>query len=296
MHKIELTNAVKRFKKVVAVNNVNISIKDGINIILGPNGAGKSTLLKCIDGLYKLDSGSVRINGSDPYTDFDIHKYTSLLTDNYSLYDYLTVKDNIRFFGRLYRLKDFEIEQKSRKILKELDAYKYVNNRVYSLSRGTKQKIAFCRAIINDPEIVLLDEPTAFLDAGAAEQIRKSLDEIAKKGIVLFVTQRIDEVTRFNSRLLVIKNGAIIKDANTDSIYTDIFKNSEIGIRLARPIDAKKILNKNIVYMNSKTPTYIKLKIRNFKDINSNVKTLIDSGAYIASVDYAEPALEELYK
>ena len=296
MHKIELKKAMKRFKKVIAVNDVNITINSGINIVLGPNGAGKSTLLKCIDGLYKLDSGHVKINGSDPYTDFSIHDYTSLLTDNYSLYDYLTVKDNIKFFGRLYKLKDSEIEQKSRKMLKELDAYKYLNSRVYALSRGTKQKIAFCRALINDTEIVLLDEPTAFLDAGAAEQIRRSLDDIAKKGIVLFVTQRIDEVTRFNSRLLVIKNGSIIKDANTDSIYTDIFKNSEIGVRLAKPIAIGRIINKNIIYANSDMPTYLKLRIKNFKEINDNIHMLIESGAYIASVDYAEPALEELYK
>ncbi len=296
MHTIVAKKATKRFKDVLAINNVSLSITQGVNIILGPNGAGKSTLLKCMDGLYSLENGQIEIDGRNPYTDFAVHEYTSLLTDNYSLYDYLTVKDNLKFFGRLYKLKDSEIDKKVSKILKELEAYRYFNSRVYSLSRGTKQKIAFCRSILNDPQIIMLDEPTAFLDAGAAEHIRGYIDQIAKKGIVIFVTQRIDEVTRFNSRLLVIKNGSIIKDASTDSIYSDIFNNSEIGVRLAQPIQGTVLKGLNITYMNSQNPTYIKLRIKNFKDINKNAKAIIDAKGYIASIDYAEPALEELYK
>ncbi len=242
---IRVSNIVKRFGKTVALNKANFSSVKGINIILGPNGAGKSTLLRCIDGLYRVDSGSVVVNGVDPYKNDSVKSKLSLLTDNYALYDFLSVENNMKFFGRLYGLKDKDTAEKTREVLKELEALQYLDKKVYELSRGTKQKVAFCRAVLNEPDVLLLDEPTAFLDAHSAEMVRRILFGYEKEGkVIVFVTQKLDEVTRFNGKISIIKNGSIVKETTTEGLYNVVLKNTLVNIRLARPFRielAKKI-------------------------------------------------------
>lgn len=293
---IAVKDIVKSFGKLKAINNLSYSSSSGINIILGPNGAGKSTLLRCIDGLYRIDSGSVRVFGEDPYKNSDLKMKLSMLTDNYALYDFLSVEGNIKFFGRLYGLNDAEILSRAKSILKELDALQYMQNKVYTLSRGTKQKIAFCRAVINDPDVFLLDEPTAFLDAKAAQSVRRFILEYAKQGkTVLFVTQKVDEVTRFSGRISIISQGKIIKNTTTEGIYGLVLKNSPINIRLAKAVDVKFLKTiDGFVEANGQPATTFKVKIKSYKDINKLITKLSSVGAYVISVDYVEPFIEEL--
>ena len=296
---ISIKNLYKTFRKTVALDNVSFISKEGVNIILGPNGAGKSTFLRCIIGLYKPSSGSVSVFGKRPYFDDEIRDKMSLLSDNYALYDFLTVKQNLRFFGNLYKLKDNEIFSKSKNILKEMDALKFFDRKVVELSRGTKQKIAFCRAMLNDPDVLLLDEPTAFLDASSSEWIRNFiLDYGKKRKTILFVTQKLDEVSRFNSRLIIMREGKIVEDTTTYYIYNDIMKSSSILIRFARPV-AISVLKKTgykFDSMESKEVSSAKFYINNYKDVNSLVGKLIKNKAFVLGIDYIEPLVERISK
>ena len=296
---ISIKNLYKTFRKTVALDNVSFISKEGVNIILGPNGAGKSTFLRCIIGLYKPSSGSVSVFGKRPYFDDEIRDKMSLLSDNYALYDFLTVKQNLRFFGNLYKLKDNEIFSKSKNILKEMDALKFFDRKVVELSRGTKQKIAFCRAMLNDPDVLLLDEPTAFLDASSSEWIRNFiLDYGKKRKTILFVTQKLDEVSRFNSRLIIMREGKIVEDTTTYYIYNDIMKSSSILIRFARPV-AISVLKKagyKFDSMESKEVSSAKFYINNYKDVNSLVGKLIKNKAFVLGIDYIEPLVESISK
>lgn len=293
---IIVKDAVKSFGNTRAVNRLSFDSVPGVNIILGPNGAGKSTLLRCIDGLYRLDHGTLTVMGINPYTDNGIKTDMSYLSDNYALYDYLDVKSNLKFFGRLYKLGDRNIIERSRGILKKLNASEYFDKKVYTLSRGTKQKIALCRALLNDPSILLLDEPTAFLDANSSDSIRRILQEFSEeKRTIIWVTQKLDEVTRFNCRVAVINKGKIIKDSTTSGLYSTMLRNSFINIRLANPIKyeiAKRI--PGFYSSNSKEPNAVKIKIRKYSDINNALEYLIDKKAFVVSVDYIEPLIETL--
>lgn len=296
LSEIEVRDVVKSFGKVKALNDLTFFSKKGVNIILGPNGAGKSTLLKCIDGQYKIDSGFINVAGKDPYRNDSLRNRLSLLTDNYALYDHLSVIDNLKFFGRLYGLGKTEIVERSTKSLKALDASEYLNSRVYTLSRGTKQKIAFCRAILNDPELLLLDEPTAFLDAGSAGAVRELIKDYAEQGrTIIFVTQKIDEVTRFNARVAVMSRGKIVKDTDTSGIYSYALKGAVVNIRLAKPINAESLKRlRGFLKANGKNATFIKIRTESYRDINGAVKYLAEHGAYVVSVDYVEPLIEKL--
>jgi len=292
---IDLENISKRFGRNYAIRDVKLKLDRGITLILGPNGAGKSTLLRCMAGLYKPDSGKINVLGFDPYYDAEIRARISFMPDNYGLYDFLSVRDNILFFARLYGIEDKDAISKAVEVLKTLNAENYIDMKVGQLSRGTKQKMLFCKALINDPEVILLDEPTAFLDASSSEQVRSTLVDMAKHGKgVVFVTQRVDEATRFNSRICVIRNGEIIRDTSTSGLYDEIFKGTMISIRLAKPISSsvKTRLGKNIAVEHG---NIVKVRINDYKEINSVLERLIRAGAYVASVDYAEPMVERLY-
>ncbi len=287
---------VKTFGKTIAVNRINFRSSKGINIVLGPNGAGKSTFLRCIDGLYKVDSGSVQVFDEDPYRNDLLKSKLSLLTDNYALYDFLSVRNNLRFFGRLYGLSSDESVRRAEAILKRLDALQYFDKKVYELSRGTKQKVAFCRAIINSPDILLLDEPTAFLDAHSAEQVRRILFEYEKEGkTIVFVTQKLDEVTRFNGKISIISLGRIVKETTTEGLYNTVLKNTLVNIRLAKPVPVN-IIDKIAGFReaNGKDATLIKFRVKNYKDINMVIKALLAHGCSIVGVDYIEHLIEDL--
>ncbi|MEM3883464.1 MAG: ABC transporter ATP-binding protein [Methanothrix sp.] len=292
---ISINGIGKRFGNEYALKDISLELGKGITLILGPNGAGKSTLLRCMAGLYKPDEGRVKVLGKDPYSDAGIRKRISFMPDNYGLYDFLSVRDNILFFSRLYGVNDDTAISKAMETLKMLDADGYINTKVGQLSRGTKQKMLFCKALVNDPDVILLDEPTAFLDASSSAQVREALSDLAKAGkCVVFVTQRVDEATRFNSRICVIRNGRIIKDTDTRGLYNEVLSGITVSIRLARPIrqEIRSKLGKNVIIENG---NIVKARIRAYRDINEVIERLIKNGAYIASVDYAEPMIEKLY-
>ncbi len=293
---IVVDGLTKHFGSVTALSGIDLKSARGVNIILGPNGAGKSTLLRCIDGLYRPDAGKVSVLGADPYRSAALKSRLSLISDVYGLYDFLSVYDNIKLFGRLLGMPERDISYRANSVLREMNAMEYVNAKVGTLSRGTKQKIAFCRAVLNEPDVLLMDEPTAFLDSRSSDYVRDVVRGYEKDGkTVVFVTQRIDEVTRFNSRILVMRNGSIVKDTDSEGLYSDVLKNSYVNIRLARPADPRLLQGlKGYMRSNSPKPTMFSLRIHSYKDINAALKRLMDARAYIVSVDYVEPFIEEL--
>ena len=292
---IELDAVSKRFGKKPALRSISFSAGIGITIVLGANGAGKSTLLRCIDGLYRPDSGSVSVMGLDPYKDQQLKSRLALLADSYGLYDFLSVTDNIIFFGRLYGMSKEESLSSAKPFLEEFDAVKYLNYKVGELSRGTKQKIAFCRSVMNDPEVLLLDEPTAFLDTKASGSIRDYIIRNSRKKAVILVTQKMDEVTRYNARIMVIREGRLAADLDSERFYRTVLRNTEISVRLAKPISASAARRiRGFAGGNADEPSVVRIRIRNYYDVNSRLKELIGAGAMIVGVDYIEPAIEKL--
>ena len=151
--------------------------------------------------------------------------------------------------------------------------------------------------MLNDPDVLLLDEPTAFLDASSSEWIRNFILDYGKKGkTILFVTQKLDEVSRFNSRLMIIRNGSIVEDTTTYNIYNEIMKSSSILIRFARPvkIEILKKIGYKFDAMESKEVSSVKFYIDSYKDVNNLLKKLMDKKVFILGIDYIEPLVERI--
>ncbi|MGC9157015.1 MAG: ABC transporter ATP-binding protein [Candidatus Micrarchaeia archaeon] len=211
----------KRFKDVTAINDITFSMEEGsFNLLVGPNGSGKTTLERLIVGLYEPTEGSVKIFGEEASAaPVSVMAKVGYVGENYGLYDNLSVISNLLFFSRLLGIEKRQALERIDKLLSMLGAGEFVKRKVSTLSRGTKQKIAVCRALLANPRLLVLDEPTAFLDPESAEKLREALAELVKEGTtVVYATQRLDELSKFNADVLVLKKGKLVGYGDLDSV------------------------------------------------------------------------------
>ena len=187
---ISVKNLVKKFGNFEANKNLNFDVYKGeIFGFLGANGAGKTTAIKILCGLSKPSSGEIMVAGFDAYRETEkIKKNIGYMSQKFSLYEDLTVKENIRFYGGIYGLSRQEIKEKTNELLIKLEFTDNANSLISSIPLGWKQKLAFSIAIIHQPKIVFLDEPTGGVDPITRRQFWDLIYEAANEGITVFVT------------------------------------------------------------------------------------------------------------
>lgn len=295
---IESSNLGKTFGKTNAISNATFSVKEGeALVLLGPNGAGKSTILKLVAGLYRPTKGHLKVMEQEPYdAPATFRKKISFLGENYALYDNITVKDNLRFFGTLQDIKKEELNKKIRSLLSSFDAEKYIDMKLGSLSRGTKQKIAVCRALINDPKVLVLDEPTAFLDPYASQMLHKEIAKRSKDGMtIMYATQKLEEIYNIGDRILIINNGRIKKYGTPESIIKGL-RNVIIEVCFASQPSAKALEQLRLDFKISNIRALaMKLEVRQMGEIPSAIKLMTKLGCKIVSVSYLKESIGEFF-
>jgi heme exporter protein A len=210
---IEIKKLTKQADNKLILKGVDLNVNSGETVaILGPNGAGKSTLLKVLATLIKPSSGIVKINGLDLKKDhIEVKKLFGYLPHSSLLYDHYTPLENLVFFGNLYGVKD--VENRARELVKEVGLSFFINEPVKNFSRGMIQRIAIARAIIHDPQIMLLDEPHTGLDQGAISILNNVVLTMKEKGCTtLMVTHDFKQAAEICDRIIIIKNGKIADD------------------------------------------------------------------------------------
>jgi len=210
---IEIKKLTKQADNKLILRGVDLSIKKGETVaILGPNGAGKSTLLKVLATLIKPTSGQVMVNGLElRKNQREIKNLLGYLPHSSLLYDHYSPLENLVFFGNIYGVKD--VEQKARKLVKDVGLSFFLNEPVKNFSRGMIQRIAIARAIIHDPEILLLDEPHTGLDQGAISILNNVILSMKEKGTTtLIVTHDFKQAAEICDRVIIVKNGKIVDD------------------------------------------------------------------------------------
>ncbi|MEA3342329.1 MAG: ABC transporter ATP-binding protein, partial [Chloroflexota bacterium] len=163
---IEVNNLIKKFGRFVANDNLNFEVKRGeIFGFLGANGAGKTTAIKILCGLWRPTSGEINVAGYDVYKQTnEIKKHIGYMSQKFSMYEDLTIKENFRFYGGIYGLSSLQIKKKTKELLQRLGLEESQNKLLSSIPLGWKQKLAFSVAIMHEPQIVFLDEPTGGVD------------------------------------------------------------------------------------------------------------------------------------
>ena len=204
-------NLTKKFGDFTAVDNVSFDVKKGeIFGFLGANGAGKTTAMKMLIGIWKPSSGNAKVAGFDIYTETEkIKKNIGYMSQKFSLYEDIPVIENIRFFGGIYGLSKNEVKEKSRSLLAELDMLAEEKTLVKALPLGWKQKLAFSIAIIHDPKIVFLDEPTGGVDPITRRKFWELIYKASENGVTVFVTTHYMDEAEYCDRISIMVDGKI---------------------------------------------------------------------------------------
>ena len=209
---IEVKNVTKRYGSFTAVDNISFTVKDGEVIgFLGPNGAGKSTTMNMITGFIEPSEGSVIINGNDISKKAKKAKrQIGYIPENVPLYSELTVKEFVKYMAELKRMPRKQRKEDVEKVLKETGLEEVQNKLIRNLSRGYKQRVSLAGALVGNPEVLILDEPTVGLDPKQIIEIRNLIKELGKNHTVILSTHILPEVSQICERVIIINKGKIV--------------------------------------------------------------------------------------
>jgi ABC-type multidrug transport system ATPase subunit len=299
---ISAEHLVRRFGKVTAVNDVSFRVEQGeIFGFLGPNGSGKTTVIKLLTGLLPLTSGSAQVEGLDVRTDSEsVRERIGYMSQNFSLYDDLTVGENLQFYGRIYSLEPARLKRRIDEIIALNNLGPYFNRLAAQLSGGWKQRLALGCAMLHEPQLLFLDEPTAGIDPVARRQLWDLLFELSGRGITFFVTTHyMDEAERCN-HVAYIHFGKIIADGTPNSLreLPEVQPHGTLRVEITTPEVTRALrFARQIPGIRSATifGQSIHALIDDHFDLQELREELLKNGIAVAEVRPLAPSLEDVF-
>lgn len=241
---ISVNHLIKAFGSFRAVDDISFTVRRGeIFGFLGANGAGKTTAMRILSGLSRPTSGTAIVGGYDVRTQYEeIKRHIGYMSQKFSLYEDMTVRENIRLFGGIYGMRDQAIRRKTDELLDKLDIAQYADRLVASLPLGFKQKLAFSVSIFHSPEVVFLDEPTGGVDGTTRRQFWQLIYQAAAKGITIFVTTHYMDEAEYCNRISIMVDGKIRALGTPDELKSRFEKETlgEVFTLLARRAERKE--------------------------------------------------------
>lgn len=297
---IQVNNLTKRFGNFTAVDNISFNVKEGeVFGFLGANGAGKSTAIRMLCGILSPTSGDAIVGGYNVMNEPDkVKKVIGYMSQKFSLYNDLSVEENINFFGGVYGLEGKKFKERKDWVLQIANLKGKEKLLTGSLPGGIKQRLALGAAVIHEPEIVFLDEPTSGVDPISRRNFWDLINDLSANGTTVFVTTHYLEEAEYCNNITLINAGKIIAEGNASELKTNYIKNKIYEIECERVVDALDILqNENYVDDTSIFGNNIHIIVNDEFKSEKQIKTTLTDKHSIAikRIDKIVPTLEDVF-
>ncbi|MGD0232438.1 MAG: ABC transporter ATP-binding protein [Syntrophorhabdales bacterium] len=292
-HVIEVEKLTKRYGDLPAVNEISFNVRKGeVFALLGPNGAGKTTTVEIISTIRTPTSGKVSLLGMDvTKKKYEIVPRIGVLPQGFSSFDRITVRETLQYYSRLFCCMNTDIDG----LIGLVNLKDKTNERYKDLSGGLKQRLGIAIALVNDPEVLFLDEPTTGLDPRARREVWNVLLGLKEKGKTVFLTTHyMEEAELLADTVAVISQGKIIAMGSPEALIED---NANYLVLTLRPVDERAL---EIVRKMGFEPVHdihkdIKVMVEHTDDVRKILNTIRDAGASLLSLDVRKPNLEEVF-
>ena len=299
---IKVEHLTKKYGDFVALSDVSFELKEGEVVgLLGPNGAGKTTLLRILVSFLKPSAGEVEIEGMNvnrPLLEQKIKSKIGYLPEQAPLYEDMLVYEYLEFIGKMQGVGEGEIESKVEDVIKKCALSEKRNAEISTLSKGYRQRVGIAQALIHNPKIIILDEPTTGLDPKQRIEIRDLIKDIGKDRTVILSSHILSEVRSTCSRVIIINRGKIVADGRPEELEKEGKSSTLIKIEIQKesPSLAGELQSLQGVIAVKMEGKKFDIEVQREDDIRSEVaKAVVESGAGLLALEKKETSLEDIF-
>lgn len=296
---IETNDLSKSFGDFLAVDGITIQVEAGqVLALLGPNGAGKTTTIRMLASILKPSSGWARVNGRNVVEEpMEVRRLIGMLTEHHGLYTRMRAPEYLEFFGHIYQLPKESLKARIRELLGYLNLDQEVDRRLGEFSKGMRQKLALARAMLHDPAVLLLDEPTSAMDPASARLVRESILKLRSSNRAIIVcTHNLIEAEELADRMAVISNGRIVAQGTPDQLKRSVLGDPIMEVQLLEPLDGSKPSFPGEMKIIESGENWIRYSAANPRKTNPAVlEALAAAGQSVVTLSDVEQTLEEVY-
>ncbi len=298
-HAIEIDNLTKKFGDFIAVDHVNFSVKEGeIFGFLGANGAGKSTTIRMLCAILASTSGTARVGGYDINKEPEkVKSSIGYMSQRFSLYEDLTVDENISFYGRVYGLTNSQIEERKAWVLEMANLKGRQKSITGTLPGGWKQRLALGCAVLHRPKIVFLDEPTSGVDPVMRRRFWELINELSGEGVTVLVTTHVLEEAEYCNNIVLINAGRIIAAGSPKELKQNYIKTPILEVQCANVVEAMSLVEKEPWSIETSVfGTHLHVTVPDEATAKKELQRILgEKGLALKSIERITPSLEDVF-
>ena len=289
----------KSYGRINAMNSVSLGISGGVTGILGMNGAGKSTLFKLMMGKIKPSSGAIRLFGTDPWKNPAPYSRVGFVPEHEKMYDWMTAFDFVTTFARLHGMTREEASKEATRVLSFVSLGDVMHKRIGQFSKGMRQRVKIAHALVNDPELIILDEPLQGCDPLARTTIMNVIKELGAMGRTVLVSSHIlHEIERITEQIVILHRGRILALGNSHAIREMLDQHPhkiELECDEPRKLAKSMLAIDEVIGMSFSSPTKLLIETQHLGEVHKKLpSTIIESGSTVTAIDNPDDDLQSI--
>ena len=289
----------KSYGRINALGGVSLGISGGVTGILGMNGAGKSTLFKLMMGKIKPSSGAIKLFGTDPWKNPAPYSRVGFVPEHEKLYDWMTAFDFITTFARLHGMTRDEAETEAKRVLSFVSLSDVMHKKIGQFSKGMRQRVKIAHALVNDPELIILDEPLQGCDPLARTTIMNVIKELGAMGRTVLVSSHIlHEIERITEQIVILHRGRILALGNSHAIREMLDQHPhKILLECEKPRELAKSIIKieEVTGMSFAVPEKLLIETKHLGEVHKKLpETIVNSGLKVTAIDNPDDDLQSI--